>query len=74
VADQLTAAIDQATGCAVLFDSTGDIKLIVPNGKMSVVRHGQECDRCTNESLHFAEGVAQAWNTRGVDASRGGDQ
>lgn len=68
MAEHLTAAIDQATGCAVLFDASNDIKLIVPNGKMSVVRLGQECDHCTSESLRFAEAVARAWNANGVAA------
>jgi hypothetical protein len=56
----LSPALDQTTGCVVLHDSSGDIKLIIPNGKMRVERLGVECDKCLADGLEFAKQVAEA--------------
>ena len=56
----LTPAIDNTTGCVVLHDSSGDIQLIIPNGKMRVERLGTECDDCLKEDMEFAHLIARA--------------
>lgn len=58
--EDLIASIDNASGCAVLHTIDGDIKVIVPNGKMRVERLGDECEKCKGEDLFFAQRIVRA--------------
>ena len=52
------AGFDESLECAVIFDKRGDIKLIVPNGKLKVSTKGGECNDCKDRDLQFAKNVA----------------
>lgn len=65
--EKLIASVDKKSGCVVLHDQAGDIKLIVPNGKMRVERLGTECSACLREGKAFAAKVSDALYVFDVD-------
>ena len=53
----LRVAVDIASGCATIIDEQGDIRAYIPNGKMRVVRLGEECAACVEADLAFAQSL-----------------
>jgi NTP pyrophosphatase (non-canonical NTP hydrolase) len=50
----LLASYDTKLRCAVIHTQSGDIKAIIPNGKIKVSSTGAECDECNEKDMAFA--------------------
>lgn len=60
---RLLSSFDKQLGCQVVHDEQGEIRLIVPNGKLSIKSLGVECKQCKKADGEFADRLSELWNT-----------